>query len=225
MDSSIVKSEPLLHGSDPFLKESGTPNGMSTLMQISLVFLLGKLRQQKLCPTSVSFRNNFLLHLSSRFGARANQLLLGGRQGSGSPPHRVIPGLPAPEQPVLKLLGASEDAFSIATPRIRAGDRPSAYPQISDRWLSQRRWRRHADPRPRICHRRRAAPAQPSGDGALADERRALLRCLSGVTPGEEFVEACDLVVGDLAEHPCKPGLWIDVVQRETVCGFCTSCV
>ena len=39
-----------------------------------------------------------------------------------------------------------------------------------------------------------------------------LLRCYGSVTPGEEFVEACDLVVGDLGQDPCEPGLRIDVV-------------
>lgn len=42
---------------------------------------------------------------------------------------------------------------------------------------------------------------------------RGLLRCLGSVTPGEEFVEACDLVVGDLGQNPCAPGLRIDVVE------------
>ena len=44
------------------------------------------------------------------------------------------------------------------------------------------------------------------------------MRCLSGVTPGEEFVEACDLVVGDLAEHPrsdrANPGDGVALHQK-----------
>lgn len=42
---------------------------------------------------------------------------------------------------------------------------------------------------------------------------REQLRCLSNVPLGEELVEACDLVVGDLAEHPCEPRLWVNVIQ------------
>jgi len=46
---------------------------------------------------------------------------------------------------------------------------------------------------------------------------RVLLRCLGSVTPREEFIEACDLVVGDLGENPCEPSLRIDVVE---LCSF-----
>ena len=39
------------------------------------------------------------------------------------------------------------------------------------------------------------------------------LRCLCGVTPWEEFVEAGDFVIGDFAENPSQPTLRIDVVE------------
>ena len=42
---------------------------------------------------------------------------------------------------------------------------------------------------------------------------RALLRCRGSVTPEEEFVETCDLMISDLGEDPCEPGLGIDVVE------------
>ena len=49
-----------------------------------------------------------------------------------------------------------------------------------------------------------------------------MLRCLCSVTPREEFVEACDLVVGDLGKDPCEPGFKIiegrlgaDLPQRD----------
>jgi uncharacterized protein YbjQ (UPF0145 family) len=41
-----------------------------------------------------------------------------------------------------------------------------------------------------------------SGEGALARCRQSLLCCLSSITPGCQLVEACDLVVGDLAQDP-----------------------
>ena len=43
--------------------------------------------------------------------------------------------------------------------------------------------------------------------------RRCLLRCRGSVTPGHEFVQPSDLVLGDTAEHVGQPGLLIDTVE------------
>ena len=40
-----------------------------------------------------------------------------------------------------------------------------------------------------------------------------LLRCLGSVTPGHQFVEPGDLVIGDAAEHVGQPSLRIDAIQ------------
>lgn len=55
--------------------------------------------------------------------------------------------------------------------------------------------------------------ACPSSADALAPPQRDLLRCASSATPGEEFVEACALVIGDLGEAPCQLGLWANLVE------------
>ncbi len=41
----------------------------------------------------------------------------------------------------------------------------------------------------------------------------ALLRSGLSVTPRHEFIQLCDLVVGDAAENVGQPGLWIDAVE------------
>ena len=42
---------------------------------------------------------------------------------------------------------------------------------------------------------------------------RALLCCLSSITPGHQLVEAFDPVAGDLCENPNEPGPGIDFVE------------
>ena len=61
-------------------------------------------------------------------------------------------------------------------------------------------------PQRQQSHRIRCPSVEP-------DLSRRLLRCLSSVTPRQALVEACDLVVGDLREDPCQPGLGIDVIE------------
>jgi len=41
----------------------------------------------------------------------------------------------------------------------------------------------------------------------------SLLRSMLSVTPRHEFVELCDLVVGDPSENIRQPCLWIDAVE------------
>ena len=55
-----------------------------------------------------------------------------------------------------------------------------------------------------------AVPVWPGRSGAGWS---ALLRCYGSVTPREELVQTCDLMVGDLGKDPCEPGLGIDAVQ------------
>ena len=40
-----------------------------------------------------------------------------------------------------------------------------------------------------------------------------LLRSMLSVTPGQQFVEPCDFVIGDTAKDIGEPGLWIDAVE------------
>ncbi len=53
----------------------------------------------------------------------------------------------------------------------------------------------------------------PSGEGALVPDRGSRLRCCGSVTPGQQFVEPGDLVIGDAAEDVGQPGLGIDAVE------------
>ncbi len=41
----------------------------------------------------------------------------------------------------------------------------------------------------------------------------SLLRSVLSVTPRHEFIQLCDLVVGDAAKNVSEPGLRIDVVE------------
>jgi hypothetical protein len=44
-------------------------------------------------------------------------------------------------------------------------------------------------------------------------QNRSLLRSFLSVTPGHQFVEPGDLVIGDAAEHIGEPGLGINAIQ------------
>ena len=47
----------------------------------------------------------------------------------------------------------------------------------------------------------------------LATGQGLLLRCRGSVTPGQQFIDAGDLVIGDAAQNICEPALWVNAVQ------------
>ncbi len=85
---------------------------------------------------------------------------------------------------------------------------------------------RASAPRRRMkrCHYDRSHPLEPRGphgDRLIVTVRsprswvveHSLLRSMASVTPRYEFIQLCDLVVGDAAKGVAEPGLRIDTIQ------------
>ena len=51
------------------------------------------------------------------------------------------------------------------------------------------------------------------GEAALADRQAGQLRYRRSVSPGQQFVDPINFVIGNAAEHVCQPGLRIDTVE------------
>mgnify|MGYP001370200899 CR=1 FL=1 len=63
---------------------------------------------------------------------------------------------------------------------------------------------------PIAVRRRYPVPVWSGRSGGLSSVQ---LRCYCCVTPGHEFVQTSDLMLCDLGEDPCEPGLGIDTVE------------